>query len=83
MFFSVQNSVFCINKIYFPFRCSRGHPYPEISNTLMFSNMYNHFELEQGLKDDLDTTGNLNVFVKNMIRCSCMYVIKKQPQFQL
>ena len=70
--------MFFINKIYFLFRCSRGHPYPEISNTLMFSNMYNHFELEQGLKDDLDTTGNfndlLNIFVKYMIHCSCMYV---------
>lgn len=37
-------------------RCSRGHPHPEISNTLLFHSMYNHFELEQGLKDDLDTT---------------------------
>lgn len=41
-------------------RCSRGHPEPEASNTLLFASMYNHFELEQGLKDDLDTTGNLN-----------------------
>ena len=46
----------------------------------MFSNMYNHFELEQGLKDDLDTTGNFNdllyIFVKKMIHCSWMYVKK-------
>ncbi|KAL3846914.1 hypothetical protein ACJMK2_017862 [Sinanodonta woodiana] len=35
-------------------RCSRGHPYPEVSRTLMFPGMYNHFELQQGLMEEYD-----------------------------
>ncbi|KAK3594908.1 hypothetical protein CHS0354_020565 [Potamilus streckersoni] len=35
-------------------RCSRAHPYPEVSRTLMFPGMYNHFELQQGLMEEYD-----------------------------
>ncbi|CAD5122778.1 DgyrCDS11185 [Dimorphilus gyrociliatus] len=38
-------------------RCSRFHPRVEHSNTLIFHNMYYHFELEQGLYDDDYNTG--------------------------
>ena len=37
------------------YRCSRSHPYPELSSTLLFSGMYAHFGLSQGLSDEFDT----------------------------
>ncbi|CAG2249895.1 ZRSR [Mytilus edulis] len=36
-------------------RCSRGHPEPDTSTTILMRGMYSHFELEQGLLDENDT----------------------------
>ena len=36
-------------------RCSRFHDLPESSQTLLFPNMYSHFQLDQGLFDEYDS----------------------------
>ncbi|XP_052219256.1 U2 small nuclear ribonucleoprotein auxiliary factor 35 kDa subunit-related protein 1-like isoform X2 [Dreissena polymorpha] len=36
-------------------RCSRAHPYPDQSRTVMFSGMFRHFQLDQGLSEEYDT----------------------------
>ncbi|XP_060602820.1 U2 small nuclear ribonucleoprotein auxiliary factor 35 kDa subunit-related protein 2-like [Ruditapes philippinarum] len=36
-------------------RCSRAHPYPDSSRTLLFSNMFRHFQLDQGQCEEYDT----------------------------
>ena len=36
-------------------RCSRAHAYVERSCTLLFPGMYSHFELDQGLRDDMNS----------------------------
>ncbi|KAL5005207.1 hypothetical protein ScPMuIL_018663 [Solemya velum] len=52
-------------------RCSRGHPLPESSTTIMLAGMYNHFELTQGLQEEYDTDVTLeyedNELHKNFI----------------
>lgn len=36
-------------------RCSRAHPYPDNGRTLLFSSMFRHFQLDQGLCEEYDT----------------------------
>ncbi|KAL4219953.1 U2 small nuclear ribonucleoprotein auxiliary factor 35 kDa subunit-related protein 2 [Mactra antiquata] len=36
-------------------RCSRSHPYPDSSKTILFAGMFRHFQLDQGLCEEYDT----------------------------
>ena len=39
----------------FATRCSRAHPHPAISTTLMFPGMYSSYAIEQSFRDEYDT----------------------------
>ena len=39
--------------VYF-YRCSRAHPHPESSCTLLLPGMFTNFDLEQSLRDEYD-----------------------------
>ncbi|XP_023240878.1 U2 small nuclear ribonucleoprotein auxiliary factor 35 kDa subunit-related protein 2-like [Centruroides sculpturatus] len=64
------------------FRCSRSHPKPEISHTLLIKGMYSHFSIEQSNCDDYDADCNLEYEDSETYHHFCEFYDDVLPEFK-
>ncbi|XP_067124073.1 U2 small nuclear ribonucleoprotein auxiliary factor 35 kDa subunit-related protein 2-like [Centruroides vittatus] len=63
-------------------RCSRSHPKPEISHTLLIKGMYSHFSIEQSNCDDYDADCNLEYEDSETYHHFCEFYDDVLPEFK-
>lgn len=63
-------------------RCSRTHPKPDISNTILIKGMYSHFSIEQSNCDDYDADCNLEYEDSETYHHFCEFYDDVLPEFK-
>ncbi|CAH1780945.1 unnamed protein product [Owenia fusiformis] len=63
-------------------RCSRGHPYPDSSNTILIPGMYSHFSLQEGLMEEYDSDITLEYEDSEHYQHYCEFYEDVIPEFK-